>query len=1232
MSNSKQGCNKYPSRYRYTQGVIRLYIVKLAYLRIVFSFFIYITALMPVHSEELVDDWVENESVVFEATLEEPTLFTLPVFTPLPLLTTLDFNDFIETTLSNFESSLLLTPGSLTPVIKIELTNNDTKPLVGPVRFAFKSLSPSNLWLTGSEGTMFDYKYVTIIPEGEELAVGASKTHSVNVIKLMYVMTLDELFASKNFSVEGGVYAKSLPIDTYSFTVDITSPETLLTIGASPVEVSGTINNAEADLTLNGVPISHQGGTFTAQVELTEGFNTVVARATTTEGEQVTDSIVISLDLTPPYLTIESHTEAQIVYSDKITVTGLVNDIVRGTVESAQAKVQVNGKAATVSNRSYAAHNVALTEGSNIIEITGVDSSGNSASIQQTVIYKAVTGSKLNLVAGQDQTGDIGAVLANALAVQLVDTQGVGIAGETVVFRVVQGAGEVGADTLTSSRALIVTTDANGNASTKFKLGFQAGVANHKVKAKVVGYENEVIFTASAISVTGNKVSINSGNNQRGIVSQSLPAPFIVAVSDHAGNIVQGARVRYDIKVGEGLFQNGETSYETLTDTDGRAVAQLTLGTLTGLDAQRIEAILLDGPDSTKLMAVFSATAFIAADPGNTSISGVVLTNQDEPIPGVTVRIEDTDRTTLTDLEGRFTIAQSPVGPVHIIVDGSTATIPGEYPSLSYHLVTVPGVENPMSAPVYMVKLDTENGVLAGKKDVVLTLDSFPGFKLEVAKDSVTFPDGLREGIISVTSVNASKVPMAPPNGMQPQFIVTIQPVGATFSPAAKLTLPNTDAELPGAQVEMYSYDHDLEEFVVIGLGTVSEDGSVISSNPGVGVIKAGWHCGAAVPGRPGSAFNCPECQKCTGSSCKIDNGIEPVDTIIGNCHSGSCRDGKPYQTYLIDDTDEPKVDTEIGNCFKPSCWRGTEKQNIEPDATDISEEDAKCKFCDGASGIKDKPDDTEIPDDECKICKGGVATDIDLEVIDTDTLAIGVPAPTLAKINDSLGDLKKLGIDVSVKAKTLSVGIKTEECCEKTLGKAEKITGSASGVLIEIDFEGKVWPPGPIPEFKSDDVFIGIATIRVEASFKGGIFAGGNAKASGTISKEVDGCALDELSKTGCIKADVSAVLAPKLNVQLTGDGCVVSKCLSCDDEVKACIAAGVKGEGKVTLEIGTIKYNHPKCGDGISAGVLSFAGANFDLTANIKGSVVVLGVTESIDEEFNFLSCQTSPIVSCT
>ena len=226
--------------------------------------------------------------------------------------------------------------------------------------------------------------------------------------------------------------------------------------------------------------------------------------------------------------------------------------------------------------------------------------------------------------------------------------------------------------------------------------------------------------------------------------------------------------------------------------------------------------------------------------------------------------------------------------------------------------MTIAGVDNPLSSPIYMVKLNLDNAVYAGKKDVELTLDKFPGFKLEIAKDSVTFPDGSREGFVSVTPVNAAAVPMAPPNGMQPQFIVTIQPTGTQFYPPARLTLPNVDGHSPGAQVEMYSFDHDLEEFVAIGLGTVSEDGSLVKSNPGVGVVKAGWHCGSQ-PGGSGCCENqqktCDYCSNKKGScpgTCEFVPDRIAETQVPGNCQREYCGPSKP------DNNDIPTTEQEV--------------------------------------------------------------------------------------------------------------------------------------------------------------------------------------------------------------------------------------------------------------------------------------------------------------------------------
>ncbi|MDH5446005.1 MAG: carboxypeptidase regulatory-like domain-containing protein, partial [Gammaproteobacteria bacterium] len=388
----------------------------------------------------------------------------------------------------------------------------------------------------------------------------------------------------------------------------------------------------------------------------------------------------------------------------------------------------------------------------------------------------------------------------------------------------------------------------------------------------------------------GDKVSVNSGNNQRGSINQPLPHPFVAVVTDSGANVIQNVQVEFAVTRGGGQFQNGSTTYTTQTDSDGRASAQLTLGTEVGMDNHRVTATLV----GTSLNAGFTASAFVPADPGNTRISGVVLDNQDTPLPGVTIRVDGTTRQSVTDTQGRFTITEVPVGPVHLLADGSTTSVPGEWPTLSYNIVTIAGVDNPLSAPIYLVRLNTTNATLAGREDVEITIPEVPGFKLEVRAGSVTFPDGSREGLVSATPVNASKVPMAPPNGMQPQFIVTIQPAGTRFDPPAKITMPNVDGHLPGAQVEMYSYDHDLEEFVSIGLGTVSLDGSVIKSNTGVGIIKAGWFC-SSVPIPSSCVGSCPICQGIVAACTECQNVSDDprlIDTP-GDCKVPYCSNGQ---------------------------------------------------------------------------------------------------------------------------------------------------------------------------------------------------------------------------------------------------------------------------------------------------------------------------------------------------
>jgi hypothetical protein len=216
--------------------------------------------------------------------------------------------------------------------------------------------------------------------------------------------------------------------------------------------------------------------------------------------------------------------------------------------------------------------------------------------------------------------------------------------------------------------------------------------------------------------------------------------------------------------------------------------------------------------------------------------------------------------------------------------------------------------------PIYLPALDTVNRLCVDESHGgTLTLPQYPGFALTVLPGSATFPGGSHQGCVTVTPVNGDKVPMSPGFGQQPRFIVTIQPVGTTFNPPAPITLPNVDGLPRKAITEMYSYDHDLSLFVAIGTGTVSDDGSKIVSNPGVGVLKAGWHCGGN-PNSDGDAGSLAVTLTAPGTA-------TAGTTIDATANGTPPNDGKYINWEVIDDPADPDDDPTVATfATTPSC------------------------------------------------------------------------------------------------------------------------------------------------------------------------------------------------------------------------------------------------------------------------------------------------------------------------
>ncbi|MFQ6030040.1 MAG: carboxypeptidase-like regulatory domain-containing protein, partial [Dehalococcoidia bacterium] len=248
----------------------------------------------------------------------------------------------------------------------------------------------------------------------------------------------------------------------------------------------------------------------------------------------------------------------------------------------------------------------------------------------------------------------------------------------------------------------------------------------------------------------------------------------------------------------------------------------------------------------------FSASGMVPGRPEETIVSGIVLDNSDNPIPGATVSIKETTLQAITDDQGQFTISGPgvPVGTIIVRIDGATSTRPETFPFLEFELTTVSGQENTVGMPIRLPALDAESSqIVGGDEDVTLTMANVPGLSLTVFANSATFPDGSKTGRVTITQVHLDKIPMPPPNGsvfMPPAW--TIQPAGVTFDPPARITIPN-DGLAPGTIIDIFQFDHDLGEFVNVGAGTVVPDGSIIVSDPGFGISKTGWGgCGMPPP------------------------------------------------------------------------------------------------------------------------------------------------------------------------------------------------------------------------------------------------------------------------------------------------------------------------------------------------------------------------------------------------
>ncbi|HEY2113908.1 MAG TPA: hypothetical protein VGJ51_02385, partial [Candidatus Angelobacter sp.] len=256
--------------------------------------------------------------------------------------------------------------------------------------------------------------------------------------------------------------------------ITITSPVNSALFNQSPINVTGTVVDPAAHVLVNGIAAPVSGNSFLATVPAQEGISTITAVVTNSDGSTDTASVQINLDTTPPHVAIYAPLDGSVTPDGSVTVTGLVNDIVVGTVNPQQATVKVNGVAAQVANRSFSISNIPLAVGPNLIHATAVDAAGNQATTTVTVVRQAPGQPAVKVFSGNNQSGTIGSQLAQPLVAQVVNASGQPVANVPVVFRVTAQDGRLG-PTNPGLSDIAVNTNAQGQASVQFTLGSHAG-------------------------------------------------------------------------------------------------------------------------------------------------------------------------------------------------------------------------------------------------------------------------------------------------------------------------------------------------------------------------------------------------------------------------------------------------------------------------------------------------------------------------------------------------------------------------------------------------------------------------------------------------------------------------------------------------------------------------------------------------------------------------------------
>jgi len=192
---------------------------------------------------------------------------------------------------------------------------------------------------------------------------------------------------------------------------------------------------------------------------------------------------------------------------------------------------------------------------------------------------------EIQLVDGNNQTGEVMSKLKKLLTVAVVSEDGTKLQGINVRFDVIDNMGKLNGDFSVQE----LKTDSKGFASCSWMLGAKSG--QHFVKVTSDSLE-EKTFVAEAISARPESLKIIEGNAQNAKCNQILPNELVIKLTDKYENNIEDYEITFKVMNGNGIFPDFEKDSKiTLrTNTNGQARVKYQLGPNPGFNSIRVSA------------------------------------------------------------------------------------------------------------------------------------------------------------------------------------------------------------------------------------------------------------------------------------------------------------------------------------------------------------------------------------------------------------------------------------------------------------------------------------------------------------------------------------------------------------------------------------------------------------------------------------------------------------------